>query len=201
MIALPPLMRADAGPNPLTRAAQMARAGTDAGLLCWSDEGGRLDAALVLVPDGPAGPALAAGMVALRDALGVLAPPEMAVTGTWDGIIRVEGAAAGGVELYAHPPWAILRLQIDLMPQNDGEPGTAPDRTALWLEGCGDITAPDLLSAFARHVLFHLSRLEDDQTGLFRDWHAMLGGASIDADGNLIQGAGLRKLSSQIKDI
>lgn len=75
--------------------------------------------------------------VGFQNALGALAPPEVAVQLTWDGGIRVNGAGCGFLqarasrsEARAVPEWLVVGIEISLM-QTETDPGANPDVTAL----------------------------------------------------------------------
>lgn len=186
----PPLIKGlAAGPaNPLTIAMTEAEKGTDAGLLVWSINDQRLRAALVLAPEEPLSRATAgyiACSVGLQNALGVQAPPETAVHLEWAGGVRLNGAHAGALHLYAStakpdeiPAWMIVsvELSISLPDSVVVEPGQTPDWTALDQEGCGDVNAVELLEAWARHTLVWINELDEPngRATLYREWKGLV---------------------------
>ncbi|MGG7567182.1 DUF4444 domain-containing protein [Rhodovulum sp. DZ06] len=184
----PPLMqgkRVAAGADPMLKACAEAAMGCDSGLICWAAGEDALRAALVLAPETPLEEAMAALPVcgvALQNALGALAPPEVSVHLEWSGGIRVNGAgcgrlrvAASGADPAAEPDWLVVGLELPLIPPSIDAPGETPDQTALYLEGCADVSPIRLLESWSRHVLHHLSRLEDDggRAALHRDWRGL----------------------------
>ncbi len=176
--ALPPLLtgvRVDAAVDPMTKAIAAAASGVDAGTLFWADREDRLDAAIVFAPETPlrqALPIFYAAAVGLGDALGALAPPEVAVTWVWPDRVRVNGADAGALRLAAatddakaEPDWLVVAvtLQIDSLDQVHGcEPGRRPDVTSLRDEGCAELSRTRLLESWSRHLLVWTNRLLDD---------------------------------------
>jgi len=180
----PPLMRGErarTGVDPVLRAAATAETGCDPGLVVYNSGGDTLSAALVLAPEAPLGDAMAMVFAAahgLADALGVLAPPEVAVQFDWPGGIRLNGANCGRVRAAASsheaaevPDWLVVGFDLALVPASDGEPGADPDRTALSEEGCGEIDPFDLLESWSRHTLVWINTWLDDGMGrLHVDW-------------------------------
>ncbi|PKP80417.1 MAG: hypothetical protein CVT80_14100 [Alphaproteobacteria bacterium HGW-Alphaproteobacteria-2] len=176
-LSLPPLLhglRLEAGCDPFAEALALARAGREEpGSLHWADDLGLFSVAVTLAPEMPLERAMGAVMAAglgLNEALGVLTPPETAVEFTWPGGLKVNGAACGGLraaastaEPGAEPGWLVIGASVPLLPlAQNTEPGLTPDRTSLWDEGAGDVTAHALTEAWSRHFLAWLNRLLDD---------------------------------------
>jgi len=163
----PPLLRGQPAPPGRTAfqaAVAAARAGTDAGLIVHDMRPEHLSAAVVLAPECPLEQAMGMVLVAANgfgDAFGARAPAEVAIHFEWPGAFRVNGARCGGLRAAADtrdpaalPGWLVIGLEMPFLTVSAGrEPGETPDHTALWEEGCGDITPPDLLEAWARHFL------------------------------------------------
>lgn len=180
----PPLFRGEAvprGADPMEKAIASAALGIDAGLVFYDLDAKTLRAAIVLAPETALGEAMAMVLAAANgfsDALGALAPPEVAVHMEWPGTIRVNGARCGEIvaaasvrDPEAHPDWLVigLTLAIDFGP--DAEPGEDPDRTALWLEGCRDVEPLRLLEAWTRHFLYWITTWEDGgMAKVHADW-------------------------------
>jgi biotin-(acetyl-CoA carboxylase) ligase len=185
----PPLMSGLAvtgGTHPFDTARAMATRGCDAGLIVHNITADRLMAALVMAPEVPLEAAMAmlpACGVGFQNALGALAPPEVAVHLDWDGGLRINGAicgrlrvAAGGDDPAATPGWLVVGLDLALM-QLVESPGDTPDRTALYEEGCGEVDAVTLLEAWARHTLVWISRWEDEgPRALDAEWRGLVHG-------------------------
>jgi biotin-(acetyl-CoA carboxylase) ligase len=122
-----------------------------------------LRAAVTLAPEQPLAEAIGilfAVQLGLIDALGALAPPEIAVHVQWPDRLRVNGAlcgqfraAASTVDPAAEPDWLVIGLDVPILPRDDIEPGEQPDETCLFAEGCGELTASELLEGWSRHML------------------------------------------------
>ncbi len=173
-VTFPPLMSGEAvtgAEDPFRTACMKAALGCDAGLVVYNLGANTLSAAVVFAPEVPLQDAMAmlpACGVGFQNALGSLAPPEVAVHLDWQGGVRVNGArcggfrvAASGVDLDAVPEWLVVGFDLPLWPTSD-DPGATPDETALYAEGCADVGAPQLLESWARHTLNWISRWEDE---------------------------------------
>lgn len=184
--SFPPLLHGravPAGADPFAIAQGEAARGCDAGLVLHDLGRDRLSAALVLAPDVALRRAVAmlpACGVGFQNALGALAPPEVAVHLEWTGGIRINGACCGGLCIAAAshdpdivPDWLVIGLTLPLWPESD-DPGRNPDHTALYAEGCADVAAPDLLESWARHMLVWITRWEDgDAAALHSEWRSL----------------------------
>lgn len=185
----PPLMSGqmvDGADDPLLVAAQKATLGCDAGLVVYSITANRLAGALVFAPEVP----LSAAMtmlplcgVGFQNALGALAPPEVAVHLEWSGGIRINGASCGRLRTIAStddpeevPDWLVVGFELPLMLLTD-VPGDAPDQTALFEEGCADVSPKELLEAWARHSLAWINRWEEEgPRPLHGEWRGLAHG-------------------------
>ena len=157
--------------DPFERAKAQAIAGCDPGTIIYNLSNEALRAAIVFGPEVPLEDAMAmlpACGVGFQNALGSLAPPEVAVHLEWDGNIRVNGARCGYLKASAstqesgtEPDWLVIGLHLDLLPAGDS-PGDNPDRTALYEEGCADVEAQALLEAWVRHTLYWINRWSDE---------------------------------------
>ena len=185
-LTLPPLMWDEAATGPaLEHACLRATQGCDAGLIAHRLGNSTLEAALVFAPEVPLAKAMAmlplCG-VGFQNALGALAPPEVAVHLDWDGTLRVNGAICGALTIMASasdpdqiPDWLVVGLTLPLWPEDDADAGATPDQTTLYAEGCIDVHAPALLEAFARHTLNWIGRWEDDGTKPLHDeWRGLV---------------------------
>ena len=150
-LSFPPLMSGLAlsgAAAPFDTAVAMAARGCDAGIVVHNVTDRALRAALVLAPEVPLRRAMAmlpACGLGLQNALGALAPPEVAVQLDWAGGLRVNGArcgrlrvAAGGRDPEALPGWLVVGLELPLWSATD-RPGDHPDDTALFEEGCAGV--------------------------------------------------------------
>ncbi len=185
----PPLMSGQAVEGdiePFEKACAMAALGCDAGLIVYHVAANRLAAALVMAPEVALEQAMAmlpACGVGFQNALGSLAPPEVAVYLEWDGGIRINGAACGRLRVAAgrddpekEPGWLVVGLELPLMQMGE-RPGDTPDQTALFDEGCADIDATTLLESWARHTLNGINRWEDDgNRALHAEWRGLAHG-------------------------
>ncbi|KAJ57158.1 hypothetical protein ACMU_01300 [Actibacterium mucosum KCTC 23349] len=183
----PPLMSGEAATGPaLDHAALRAAMGCDAGLITYNLGATEMQAALVFAPEVPLARAMSmlplCG-VGLQNALGALAPPEVAVHLEWQGGIRVNGARCGAFKALAAdnapdavPDWLVIGFTLPLVPPSD-EMGKTPDQTALFAEGCADVSPPALLEAWGRHTLHWITRWEDDGTRpLHAEWRGLAHG-------------------------
>lgn len=186
-LTLPPLMWGEAAPSDaFEHACMRATMGCDAGLVTHFISADLLQGALVFAPEVPLGQAMAmlplCG-VGLQNALGALAPPEVAVHLDWDGGIRVNGATCGRFRAMASdtdpaqvPDWLTVGFTLPLIPAHS-ETGETPDQTALYAEGCADVLPANLIEAWARHTLHWISRWEQDgPRPLHAEWRGLVHG-------------------------
>lgn len=187
-LRFPPLMSGQAvdGPiDPFDKACAQAALGCDAGLIVYNLAVDQLQAALVFAPEVPLKEAMAmlplCG-VGFQNALGALAPPEVAVHLDWDGGIRVNAAncgrfrvAASGSDPEAIPDWLVVGLRVPLILA--GVPGDDPENTALFEEGCADVDPSALIESWARHTLVWINRWADEGVGpLHAEWRGLAHG-------------------------
>lgn len=172
--------------DPFAKACADAQEGCDAGRVVYHLGYDVLRGAIIFAPEDPLADAMAilpVCGVGFQNALGALAPPEVAVHLDWNGAIRINGARAGRlrVESATHDPkaeplWIVVGLELRLWPPSD-DPGHAPDDTALFAEGCADVNAGALMEAWVRHTLVGINRWSDDGTGpVHQDWCALAHG-------------------------
>jgi len=152
-----------------------------AGDVVWSRHASQVDIAIVLEPEVPleiAVQMLPLSMVAIGDCLGALTPPQVGLTFTWPGNIRLNGAdagvmrvAAGGEkDLNAVPDWMVIGLWLrHKRVDTDPEPGEVPDQTWLSEEGCEDLTLTEIIESYSRHFLTWLNNWNEDG---FKSVHA-----------------------------
>ena len=203
--SFPPLLHGQATVDaPLTVAVDMARAGCDGGTLVYNLTGNALHAAIVFAPEVSLTAAMAMLPVCgigFQNALGAIAPPEVAVHIKWDGTIMVNGAACGGLRAVAAtcppdqtPDWLVVGVTVPIWDANDA-PGDTPDVTSLYAEGCGDLAAIDLLEAWARHTLVWINRWMDEGAKPIHNefsglWHKDGDAIGLDADFGLLRKSG-----------
>jgi biotin-(acetyl-CoA carboxylase) ligase len=147
-----------------------ALTGCDAGLLVWSRRADALSAAVVLAPECSLEQAIGisfAVSVGLVDALGALAPPEVAVHHVWPGAFKVNGADCGALRAAAstsdpsvEPDWLVIGIEMPFLPTGEG--GEDPTRTCLFNEGCAEVTPQQLLESWSRHMLVWINRWLDE---------------------------------------
>lgn len=188
-LSFPPLMAGEAVTgleDPFETACKRAVLGCDAGLVVYNLAPHTLRAALVFAPEVPLAQAMAmlpTCGVGFQNALGALAPPEVAVHLEWGGAIRINGARCGTLRAAAstsdpaeEPDWLVIGLELPLWPA-DGDGGETPDQTALYAEGCADVEAPALIESWARHCLHWINRWEDEGAKhLHADWRELAHG-------------------------
>lgn len=197
-LSFPPLMRGEAAPfgvDPMAQAVSTAALGCDPGLIVHNAGGQTLSAALVLAPEAQLGDAMAmlfAASVGLSDALGALAPPEVAVHFDWPAAILVNQARCGLLRARAAtadpevvPDWLVVGFDLWLTLPGGDEPGKDPLRTALSEEGCLDVEPFRLLEGWSRHTLFWInSWLETGMERLHGEWRGRAAsiGEEVDFD-------------------
>ncbi|MFQ6548797.1 DUF4444 domain-containing protein [Aestuariibius sp. 2305UL40-4] len=185
----PPLLSGQAvegAIDPFDKAQAQALLGCDAGLVVHNLAHDTLRAAIVFAPEVPLEDAVAALPICgigFQNALGALAPPEVAVHLDWSGPIRVNGALCGGLRMAAataapseQPDWLVVGLSLPLWPPSE-DTGHDPTRTALYAEGCADVDATALLESWARHTLVWLNRWTDEGLApVHKEWRGLAHG-------------------------
>lgn len=176
-LTLPPVFAAaHVAADAFGAARGMAVGGGEAGTLVVADLGPgatRLELAVILEPDRPAAacfPALPITMLAMADALAALGPPLKPIGFTWPDRLLLDGAEVGRARLALPKPsteplpaWLVVGVELrwHFAPDSD-EPGRTPDRTALLEEGFGEVTLPEIVEAFARHLLHWVDRWQSE---------------------------------------
>ncbi len=175
------------GTDPFAKACAEAALGCDAGTIVYNIGLDRLAAAIAFAPEVALEDAMAmlpACGVGFQNALGALAPPEVAVHLTWQGGILVNGAACGGLRVAAAtadpdavPDWLVVGLRVTLIPDDPDAPGADPGRTSLYEEGCVEVAPARLLEAWARHTLVWINRWsEEGARPLHAEWRGLAQG-------------------------
>lgn len=160
-------------------ARRRARAGAEEGTLVWAHSQsagterahrhrGNLHAALILRPEQPPETALQlhfAALLALNQALAEVAPPLADLRFQWPDAVLYNESVVGG----CHPSWADLEtpqldwLVIELEVFIKHHPPTpALEYTSLYAEGRTEVTAEEILTAFARHFLVWINRWAEE---------------------------------------
>lgn len=191
--SFPPLfsgMSVDGQIDPFEKACVEAVKGCDAGLVVYNLGAKSLQAAMVFAPDVELQNAMAmlpVCGVGFQNALGALAPPEVAVHLEWAGGLRVNGASCGQLRIAAsdaapniEPAWLVVGLYVPIWPESDN-PGETPDQTALYAEGCADVDPVALLEAWVKHTLVGINRWsEGGIAALHEDWRGLAHGVGED---------------------
>ena len=185
--SFPPLLSGKAvtgSTDPFAKACADAALGCDAGLVVHNVSEDWLRAAIVFAPEEPLEQAMAvlpACGIGYQNALGALAPPEVAVHLDWTGFITVNAARCGRLRVAAsttdpgiEPDWIVVGLEVPLIPRGGEDPGLTPDETSLFEEGCVEVDPVHLLEAWARHTLLWVSKLlEEGREPLHREWRGL----------------------------
>ena len=217
---LPPLLSAEAVETGDVQAKAVARAAAgEGGLVCYATAGPLLDFAVTLAPEVDAATSAQmqhALIVAVGDAIGALAPPEVVVTYQYPGTIFFNRGIAGVITMTQGPvstetgcpAWMVVSARLRL----SGEMQAMPlefrmENTSLEEEGAGFISRIRLLEACCRHFLVWLHKWEEEG---FRPVHDMWSNRAekhVDlrvADGRTAEwlgldegGAGLLKLDGE----
>jgi biotin-(acetyl-CoA carboxylase) ligase len=183
-LTFPPLMQGMATPgDAFETACQRATLGCDAGLVMYNIFGSKAQAALVFAPEVPLSQAMAmlplCG-VGFQNALGALAPPEVAVHLEWDGTLRINGAHCGRFRVMAAasdpevlPDWLVVGFELPMVPDTE-TPGDTPDQTSLFEEGCAEVAPAHLVESWARHTLNWIARWESEGSQpLHAEWRGL----------------------------
>ncbi len=163
-IEFPPLLTGLGVAGDPFEEAVVAAAEAEPGSVFYSPGEESLQAAVLLVPETSLADAITVSFavaLGLNDAVGALAPPEVAFHLEWPGLFRVNGAACGGMRARAsttdpevEPDWLVIGLEVPVRSAVADEPGATPERTTLEAEGCGALmTVPELIEAWAKHMM------------------------------------------------
>ena len=189
-LQLPPLYKGVAVEGRLeafSKAVSLAALDCDPGTFVYNLNLDTAGAAMVLGPEVTLAKAMVAFCacgIGFSNALGALAPPEVAVHLEWPGDIRVNGARCGRLRVAAAeadsssvPDWLVVGIEIAFLPRPEDRVAFNADRTALHLEGCGEVTPGNLFESWSRHTLVWLNRLQDDDIEyIHREWRGMAHG-------------------------
>ena len=179
-----PILHLREGKDALRRAIALAP-DKGAGTLVWSSSLHSVEAAVVLEPErilAASRPAFLVAANALADALTALAEPELAVTLRWPATLALNGGEVGALTL-ATPPdagendvpaWIVVGFSLRLAPSGSADPGLTPDHTTLATEGLVDITAEDIVGAWARHLLANMNEWHERPARLAEKYFARL---------------------------
>jgi len=189
-LTFPPLFTGVAvagGIDPFDKACGMAALGCESGVLTHSVTPDYIRAAMVFAPEMVLEDAMAvvcACGIGFQNALGALAPPEVAVHLGWQGDFDINGGTSGRIRVSAsthdpmtEPDWLVVGLELLLLPQSGNDAGDTPDQTSLFQEGCGDVSPIRLLESWSRHTLVWINRLlEDGAEPIHAEWRGLLQG-------------------------
>lgn len=165
-LTLPPAFTGRVVPMPDDAFAHALRiAGPDTtGTLVLVGRDDLIDLAVVLAPEEPlssARRAFFAGMVALAEAIGAQAPPELPVVIAWPDTLLFNGARLGGGRLGwpadcaedAVPEWLVFSGTLIASKGDAGDPGLTPDSTSLNEEGFAADGHAEIVESFARNLM------------------------------------------------
>ena len=173
---LPPILTPVVVPKNVDVFSKAIAAATksEAGTVYYSENPEYLDVAVVLIPEVPkikCNQMLYVMMVAAGDAIGALAPPEVAVTFSYPGLIFLNRGEAGlvkievapSIEDEAIPDYMVvgIKLRLNNNLQAD-ESNIKPDITSLADEGAGYISRTRAIESLSRHFLAWVSQWEDE---------------------------------------
>ena len=137
------------GHDPFEVAKSKAIQGVEAGLVVYNLTHEALRATFIFTPEVSLNQAmimLPICGIGFQNALGALAPPEVAVHLLWSGGILINGARCGKLRVSANhqdptkvPDWLCVGLELDLWPASENM-GETPNETALYAEGCSEET-------------------------------------------------------------
>lgn len=192
----PPLFHGEPAPgraDPFAKARAEAMLGCDSGLVVYRADADMLRAAVVFAPEVALDRAMAVVIacgVGFQNALGALAPPEVAVHLGWTGEILVNGARCGGLRVAAstvdprtEPDWLVVGLEVPLLPPGDVEPGMLRDSTCLFEEGCAEVEPIPLLESWVRHSLLWINTwLEAGNAPLHAEWLGLVHGIGAETE-------------------
>ena len=196
----PPLFSGEAvtgAQDPFEKACARAALGCDGGTVVYNIQADMLRAAMVFAPEVALADAMAmlpVCAVGFQNALGALAPPEVAVQFTWPGEIRVNGAGCGRIRAAAAgddpdvtPDWLVIGVEIPLL--LTGVPGENPEFTALYEEGCSEVDPVRLVEAWTRHTLVWINRWDEEgNKPLHTEWMGLVVGVGEDVRQSGISG-------------
>ena len=176
---LPPLLKAVAvssDHNVHDKAIALA-ASSEVGTVFYSEAADRMHIAVVLGPEvavPDAGQMLFAMMIGIGDAIGALAPPEVAVSYQMPGYILLNKGRAGVVRMAVDsaagadlvPDWMVVSAEVMISSDDAGaenwRQSSEYEHTSLTEEGGGHISRTRLVESCSRHFLVWINRWQDD---------------------------------------
>ena len=176
----PPLLPPILTPIPVVKnvdvfAKAIAVAGkSETGTVLYSENPEYVEVAIILSPEVPkikCNQMLYIMMVASGDAIGALAPPEVAVTYAFPGFIFLNRGEAGLVKIevapssddQSIPDWMVVGLKLRLNNNIEiNEKEIQEDITSLADEGGGYVSRTRAIESLSRHFLAWISQWEDE---------------------------------------
>ena len=176
----PPLLPPILTPIPVVKdvdvfAKAIAVAGkSETGTVLYSENPEYVEVAIILSPEVPkikCNQMLYILMVAAGDAIGALAPPEVAVTYAFPGFIFLNRGEAGFVKIEVAPStddksipdWMVVGLKLRLNNNIEiNEHEINADITSLADEGGGYVSRTRAIESLSRHFLAWVSQWEDE---------------------------------------
>ena len=169
--------------DPFQNAISLAPLGCDEGTIVHNISNEYLRAAFIFAPEVSLEKAcsmMVACGLGFSNALGSLAPPEVAVHLKWNGEILVNGAQCGELKISASqmdsdaiPNWLIVGITMPIYPTNDDGGGHTPNQTTLFEEGCAEVDPIKLLESWSRHTLVWINRWSDEGSApLHAEWRS-----------------------------
>ena len=176
----PPLLPPILTPIPVVKdvdvfAKAIAVAGkSETGTVLYSENPEYVEVAIILSPEVPkikCNQMLYILMVAAGDAIGALAPPEVAVTYAFPGFIFLNRGEAGFVKIEVAPStddksipdWMVVGLKLRLNNNIEiSEHEINADITSLADEGGGYVSRTRAIESLSRHFLAWVSQWEDE---------------------------------------
>ena len=176
----PPLLPPILTPIPVVKnvdvfAKAIAVAGkSETGTVLYSENPEYVEVAIILSPEVPkikCNQMLYIMMVASGDAIGALAPPEVAVTYAFPGFIFLNRGEAGLVKIevapsnddQSIPDWMVVGLKLRLNNNIEiNEDEIHADITSLADEGGGYVSRTRAIESLSRHFLAWISQWEDE---------------------------------------
>jgi hypothetical protein len=167
---------------------------------------GRFDLAefaVVLEPDEPLRSVrrmFYSGLIALRDALAVHAPPHRPITFVWPDAIQVDGGLIGGARLAwpaasdenEPPEWLVFGAMLRTVAVGENAAGPRPVATALDEDDLSNVGSGELVESCARHLLTAIDAWQANEFGMIARrylrhlTHEKGGLPAIDDNGDLL---------------
>ena len=173
---LPPLLTAEKVSKDIDvfqKAISSAKT-SETGTVFYSEKNEMVDIAILLNPEvnqKKCNHMIYVLTVAIGDAIGALAPPEVMVTYSFPGYIYLNKGEAGAVSFAIDyqkqddqvPEWLVLSFKLKIKEIGDmKQDHPDPDITSLETEGAGFISRTRLIESVCRHFLAWLNQWEEE---------------------------------------